>query len=525
MNHYHAATKTLSMTSTVNIGIESSDEAFSRLVFDNSYARDLAGTYAPWKPQAWPQPQLVRLNQALAEELGLPAAALATPAGVAILAGNTVPEGAQPLAQAYAGHQFGHLSPQLGDGRALLLGEVIDRQGRRRDIALKGSGQTPFSRRGDGRAALGPVLREYLVAEAMQALGIPTTQALAAVTTGDMVQREQPLPGAVLVRVASSHIRVGTFEFFAVRQDWDLLRRLIDYTIARHDPQWIGHPDRTLELLRGVAQRQAELVAQWMGVGFIHGVMNTDNMALSGETIDYGPCAFMEGYDPATVFSSIDTYGRYAYRNQPGIAQWNLARLADGLIPLIDDDGARAVERATAVIDAFAGYYDRAWLAVMRAKLGLPEPVDADTDADATDRALIDAFLALLAHDRVDFTLGFRRLSTALRSEEQRWLGLFDAARPEAQDWLARWRSRLAASAGSNETVATQMDRVNPLYIPRNHLVEAALAAASDQGDYAPFERLLAVISDPYRERAEDAAFTVPAPAEQTARYRTFCGT
>lgn len=510
-------------TLTENTATETDGGVLASLAFDNSYARDLAGTYAPWKPQAWPQPRLVRLNQALAEELGLPTAALATPTGVALLAGNHLPAGAQPLAQAYAGHQFGNLSPQLGDGRALLLGEVIDCRGQRRDIAFKGSGRTPFSRRGDGRAALGPVLREYLVAEAMQAMGIPTTRALAAVTTGDTVQRERPLPGAVLVRVASSHIRVGTFEFFAIRQNWDLLRRLADYTIARHDPQWIGHEDRYLELLRGTAQRQARLVAQWMGVGFIHGVMNTDNMTLSGETIDYGPCAFMEGYDPETVFSSIDAHGRYAYRNQPGIAQWNLARLADCLIPLIDDGAERAVERATAVIEAFTAQYDQAWLEVVRAKLGISPPTTTDAEADAADRALAAALLTLLARDRVDFTLGFRYLAATLRGEEQRWLGLFHTARSAARDWLARWQGRLGVSAGAG--AAAQMDRVNPLYIPRNHLVEAALAAASDQGDYALFEQLLAVVSAPYRERAEDAAFTVPAPAEQTARYQTFCGT
>ena len=497
--------------------------------FDNSYARELEGAYVAWAPKAWPRPTLVRLNGPLAEELGLSPAALATAGGVAMLAGNAVPPGAQPLAQAYAGHQFGGLSPQLGDGRALLLGEVIDRHGRRRDIALKGSGRTPFSRNGDGRAALGPVLREYLVGEAMHAMGIPTTRALAALTTGDTIQRDRRLPGAVLTRVAASHIRVGTFQFFAVRRDAALLRRLADYTIARHDPQLVGDADRHLELLRGVARRQARLVARWMGVGFIHGVMNTDNMTVSGETIDYGPCAFIEGYDPATVFSSIDTGGRYAYGNQPGIAQWNLARFAECLLPLIDGDADRAAERATAVIREFASVYESAWREVLRAKLGLGSAGtglrDDGGDAAPGDDALADELLGLLAGDRVDFTLGLRELSAALRGGDDRWLARFGAARAGAQGWLLRWRARIGSTRQRPEDVASAMDRVNPLYVPRNHQVEAALAAATDHGDLAPFERLLAVVTDPYVERAADAAYAEPAPAGLTARYQTFCGT
>lgn len=509
--------------------------------FDNSYARDLEGAYVAWTPQAWPRPALVRLNGALADELGLSPAALATVEGVAMLAGNVVPLGAQPLAQAYAGHQFGGLSPQLGDGRALLLGEVIDRHGQRRDIALKGSGRTPFSRGGDGRAALGPVLREYLIGEAMHAMGIPTTRALAAVTTGDTVQRERRLPGAVLTRVAASHIRVGTFQFFAIRHDAASLRRLADYTIARHYPQLAGDAGRYLELLRAVSRRQARLVARWMGIGFIHGVMNTDNMTVSGETIDYGPCAFMEGYDPATVFSSIDTGGRYAYGNQPGIAQWNLARFAECLLPLIDDDADRAVECATVVIREFAPLYESAWREVLRAKLGLGSaggdaPADGrgaaaggssaeDGGAMPEDDALADELLALLARDRVDFTLGFRELSAVLRGDGERWLGRFGGARADAQGWLSRWQARIGSAGRGPDDVASAMDRVNPLYIPRNHQVEAALAAATDHDDLAPFERLLAVVADPYAERASDAAYTQPAPAEQTACYQTFCGT
>ncbi|HMN82516.1 MAG TPA: YdiU family protein [Burkholderiaceae bacterium] len=497
--------------------------------FDNSYARDLEGAYVAWTPQAWPRPTLVRLNGGLAEELGLSPAALATAEGVAMLAGNVVPPGAQPLAQTYAGHQFGGLSPQLGDGRALLLGEVIDRYGQRRDIALKGSGRTPFSRGGDGRAALGPVLREYLVGEAMHAMGIPTTRALAAVTTGDTVQRDRRLPGAVLTRVAASHIRVGTFQFFAIRHDAASLRRLADYTIARHYPQFAGDADRYLELLRAVSRRQARLVARWMGIGFIHGVMNTDNMTVSGETIDYGPCAFIEGYDPATVFSSIDTGGRYAYGNQPGIAQWNLARFAECLLPLIDDDADRAVERATTVVREFASLYESAWREVLRAKLGLGS-ADGDGPGDdggaaPDDGALADELLVLLARDRVDFTLGFRDLSAALRGDDDRWLGRFASARTDAQAWLSRWQAQIGSAGRNPDAVASAMELVNPLYIPRNHQVEAALAAATDHDDLAPFERLLAVVADPYAERAADAAYAEPAPAEQTACYQTFCGT
>lgn len=315
------------------------------MAFDNSYARDLEGLYVPWNPAGSPAPRLLRLNRGLAEELGLDAGEMASAAGLAVLAGNAVPAQAQPLAQAYAGHQFGGFALQLGDGRALLLGELVDRHGRRRDIALKGSGRTPFSRRGDGKAALGPVLREYLMGEAMHALGIPTTRALAAVATGATVQREQAQPGAILTRVAASHLRVGTFEYFAARGEIALLRRLADFAIARHDASLVGTPDRYLGLLQAVAERQAALLARWMGVGFIHGVMNTDNMTISGETIDYGPCAFMEHFDPEAVFSSIDTSGRYAYGNQPAIAQWNLTRFTEALLPLIDADDRPAATR------------------------------------------------------------------------------------------------------------------------------------------------------------------------------------
>ena len=486
--------------------------------FDNSYARTMEGMAVAWRPAQVPAPRLLRLNRALAEELGLDPDALASEAGLAVLSGNVVPEGAQPIAQAYAGHQFGGFSPQLGDGRALLLGEVIDTLGQRRDIAFKGSGRTPFSRGGDGKAAVGPVLREYLISEAMHALGIPTTRTLAAVATGEAVYRERPLPGALLTRVAASHIRVGTFQFFAARQDTERLTRLADHVIARHDPSLADHEDRYLELLRAVAERQAVLLARWMGVGFIHGVMNTDNMTVSGETIDYGPCAFMEAFDPDTVFSSIDTHGRYAYGKQPSIAQWNLTRLAEALLPLIDTDEDRAAERAMAVLQAFPDRFSHHWLAGMRGKLGLPATGDDDADRD-----LANDFLALLQRHAVDFTLGFRRLSSVLRGQPEVLQALFGSEADGLAGWLTRWQARLGSEPAAE--VAQRMDAVNPIYIPRNHLVEHALDAATESDNLAPFEALLGVITRPYDERANDALFAQPASAEQSAGYRTFCGT
>jgi uncharacterized protein YdiU (UPF0061 family) len=493
--------------------------------FDNSYARELEGMYVPWQPAQVAAPRLLFLNRALAEELGLDADALDSAAGAAILAGNTVPEGAQPIAQAYAGHQFGGFSPQLGDGRALLLGEVIDRHGQRRDIAFKGSGRTPFSRGGDGKAAVGPMLREVIIGEAMHALGIPSTRALAVAATGEPVYRERMLPGAVLTRVAASHLRVGTFQFFAARNQVDQLRQLADYAIARHDPDLAGTPNRYLALLERVMQRQAALVAQWMNVGFIHGVMNTDNMTLSGETIDYGPCAFMEAYDPRAVFSSIDHNGRYAYANQPAIAQWNLARLAEALLPLLvpDDSEAaaqKAVEEATAVISTFPKLYEPALLRGQRTKLGL-----GDEGSDTDDRALAHDWLGMLHAQAVDFTLGWRRLADAAAGNEAPLLALFADPQP-LQDWLVRWRSRCAReSRVSVQARAEGMRRASPWIIPRNHLVEEALEAASERDDLAPFERLLSALREPYEENRDYARYAEPAPAAVTACYQTFCGT
>lgn len=493
-----------------------SNPAAAGFAFENTYARELEGFYVPWKAAQVARPRLVMFNRELAEELGLDANALDSEEGASIFAGNETPEGALPLAQAYAGHQFGGFVPQLGDGRALLLGEVIDRNGRRRDIQLKGSGPTPFSRNGDGRAALGPVLREYLIGEAMHALGIPTTRALAAVLTGESVFRESALPGAILTRVAASHIRVGTFQFFAVRGEQAKVRRLADYAIDRHYPELKGHANPYLGLLERVCDRQVALIASWMHVGFIHGVMNTDNMAISGETIDYGPCAFMGHYDPATVFSSIDTQGRYAYGNQPRIAQWNLARLAETLLPLIDAETNRAIARATEVVNAFSDQYERYWLRGMRAKLGLVSEDEADVN-------LVAGFLTAMEGRKVDYALAFRYLADAALGQEEPVRTLF--ADPSAYDlWSGHWRARLSREAVAPLARAQAMRRANPAFIARNHRVEEALSAAVEHGDYGPFETLLNILSRPFDDQPEFAAFAEPAP-EGRGRYQTFCGT
>ncbi len=491
-----------------DIEIAIGQDAPAMIAFDNSYARDLAGFYVAQRPAPAPAPRLLQFNHALAGALGLDPA-IANHAAT-LFSGAAVPDGATPIAQAYAGHQFGGFSPQLGDGRAVLLGEVIDRTGRRRDIALKGSGWTPFSRGGDGKAAVGPVLREYLMGEAMFALGIPTTRALAAVATGEVVYREAALPGAVLTRVAASHIRVGTFQYFAARGDWDKVRQLADYAIARHHPDAVDAANPYLAFFDDVTRAQARLIAQWMGAGFIHGVMNTDNMTISGETIDYGPCAFMESYAPGTVFSSIDHNGRYAYANQPLILGWNLARFAETLLPLIDADEERAVAIATERLQGVADSYRAAWTEVMRAKLGLD-------GVDASDGALADGLLAAMDGQNADWTLTFRRLATAVAGNTTLIAPLFDD--PGALlAWLPAWRARLAPDA------AARMDRVNPAIIPRNHLVEAALAGATD-GDIALFQMMLDVISDPFGAAiGAREAYALPAPPG-FGPYKTYCGT
>ncbi|MBX6373840.1 MAG: YdiU family protein [Acetobacteraceae bacterium] len=492
-----------------------------RIPFDNTYARLPERFYIRLDPKPVAAPRLVRVNAALAEMLRIDPDALASPEGVAILSGTRVPEGAEPIALAYAGHQFGQFVPRLGDGRAILLGEVVGRDGIRRDIQLKGSGRTPFSRGADGRAALGPVLREYIVSEAMAALGVPTTRALAAVTTGEPVYRETPLPGAVLTRVAASHIRVGTFQYFAARGDAEAIRLLADYTIVRHYPEAAAaaHPHRAL--FAAVVARQAELVAQWLLVGFIHGVMNTDNTSVAGETIDYGPCAFMDAFDPAAVFSSIDTFGRYAYGNQPRIAQWNLARLAEALLSLLgegEESTAAAVEWAQDALAAFVPRFEAAWLGGLRRKIGLSTVREGDDELAAD-------LLRRMAENRADFTLTFRRLCDAAAGPESDAGVRALFTDPAAYDtWAARWRARLLEEPGGPEACCAVMRAANPAVIPRNHLVEAALGAAVEREDLGPFEALLEVLSRPYEERPGLERYATP-PRPEERVLRTFCGT
>lgn len=485
-----------------------------RLPFEHTYAALPSRFWQRVAPTPVAAPKLLAFNRALAEELGL----AETFTGIdiaAVLGGNVVPEGAEPIAMAYAGHQFGHFVPQLGDGRAILLGEVIDRRGQRRDIQLKGPGPTAFSRNGDGRAAIGPVLREFLISEAMSALGIPTTRSLAAVATGEAVFREGAVPGAVLTRVAASHVRVGTFQYFAAREDVEAVRTLADYVIARHYPDLAAHERPYLALLEQIAERQAVLIAAWMSVGFIHGVMNTDNTAISGETIDYGPCAFLDEYDPAKVFSSIDRHGRYAFGNQAPVVRWNLARLAECLLPLIAADPADALPDATAVIDAFPARFQHHWLAAMRRKLGL-------TSTEYGDESLAHDFLEALQAVAADYTLCFRALCALAGGVEPE--GLLALPRtPAMDDWRHRWQERLARDPQTaSERVAT-MKTANPAVIPRNHHVQEALAAA-EQGDLAPFETLLAAIRRPWDDGAAAAKFMVPPEPDQRVR-QTFCGT
>ena len=491
---------------------------------DNSYARELPGCYVAWPPAPVQAPQLLYFNRELAAELGIEPGAHDEKELAALFSGNALPEGATPIAQAYAGHQFGNFAPQLGDGRALLIGEVIDRHGHRRDLAFKGSGRTPFSRNGDGKAAVGPMLREVLVGEAMHALGIPTTRALAVIATGEPVYREETLPGAQLTRVAGSHLRVGTFEYFAARDERERVGQLADYGIARHDPGLAGTNDRYARWLGAVAERQAALLAQWMNVGFIHGVMNTDNMSIAGETIDFGPCAFMEAYHPGTVFSSIDRHGRYAYANQPAVAQWNLARFAEAILPLLAEDEDAAVDIASGILAGFGASYRRHWLQGVRAKLGLQAPAAPSTQEDEADAALANDWLALLQAGAVDYTLAWRRLAEAAAGRREALHALFtDTAALDA--WLARWLARAAGEVQAPAQRAEAMRRVNPRIIARNHRVEEALAAASDAGDLGPFEALLQAIRRPWDDDPALATYAEPAPASYTERYRTFCGT
>jgi uncharacterized protein YdiU (UPF0061 family) len=488
------------------------------LPFDNSYARLPDRFFARLAPTPVKEPRLIRLNEGLARQLGLDPAWLASPDGVQMLAGNAVPEGATPLAMAYAGHQFGNWVPQLGDGRAILLGEVIDRDGIRRDIQLKGAGRTPFSRGGDGRAVLGPVLREYIVSEAMAALGVPTTRALAAVSTGEHVWREVPEQGAVLTRVARSHVRIGTFEFFANRGDIDGVRALADYVIARHYPEVAGTGNPYRVLLEAVIGRVAALVAQWLHIAFIHGVMNTDNMSIAGETIDYGPCAFMDEYHPGKVFSSIDAHGRYAYANQPRIAHWNLSRLAGALLPLFGEDKDASVAMAQETLDLFPARFEEAYVSGFRRKLGL-------TQVRAEDADLLQDLLDRMAENNADFTLTFRRLSDAADggADADARVGQLFADPASFTEWVLKWRQRLVAEDVSPADRATAMKAVNPAFTPRNHRIQAVIVAAQS-GDFKPFEELVAVLSRPYDDQPTFDLYAKPPVAEEVV-HKTFCGT
>ncbi len=490
--------------------------------FENTYARLPERFYARVNPTPVAAPRLIKLNVALAQSLRLDPEALASAEGVEILAGNRIANGSEPLAIAYAGHQFGHFVPQLGDGRAHLLGEVVGKDGRRYDLQLKGSGPTPFSRGGDGRAALGPVLREYLVSEAMAALGVPTTRSLAAVSTGQPVQRETVLPGAVLTRVAWSHLRVGTFEYFAARGDAEATRLLADFAMARHYPETRTAARPYRAFLEGVITRQAQLVARWMMFGFLHGVMNTDNTSISGETIDYGPCAFMEAYDPEAVFSSIDRYGRYAYSNQPKAALWNLTRLAEALLPVLlqEEDGNEeaALFSANEALAAFEPQFQAARSAGLQRKLGL------FTDREG-DGQLAEELLQRMAAEQADFTLTFRGLSDAAAEPDQdAAVGALFSNPGAYTSWAAAWRRRLLQEQVPAKVRAEAMRLANPAFIPRNHRVEAALTAAITQQDLGPFEELLEVVSHPYEDRAEMDPYRTPARPEECVRY-TFCGT
>ena len=474
----------------------------STVVLGNRFASELPELAVRWQAESTPAPRLLVLNEPLAAELGLDPGWLRCPDGLGLLVGTQVPTGAEPVAQGYAGHQFGGWVPRLGDGRALLLGELVDTHGRLRDLHLKGSGRTPFARGGDGLAAVGPMVREYIVSESMHALGIPTTRSLSVVATGRPVQRETMLDGAVLARIAASHLRVGSFEYVSAAGELEVLRRLADHAIARHCPAAADADNPYLALLDAVIAGQAKLIAQWMLVGFIHGVMNTDNMTISGETIDYGPCAFMDTFDPKTVFSSIDSWGRYAYGNQPTVAGWNLARFAEALLPLIADEQDRGIALATASLQDFPRQYAAAWTAGMREKLGLPGDVDDEVVGE-----LAEELQEQLARDHVDYTSFFRLLSRTARGGAEP-AGLYA--------WVARWRA--------HEPDAVAMDRVNPVYVPRNHLVEEALAAVA-AGEIGPLERLLAAIGSPYQERAGFERYAEAAPEDFSGCYQTFCGT
>jgi len=501
--------------------------------FNNSYNTLPASLYAASLPLPVAKPAMIAFNHELAVDLGVNSAACSEQQLTQVFSGNQLPDGAQPLALAYSGHQFGHLNPGLGDGRALLLGEVLDNLGQRRDIQLKGSGRTPFSRGGDGRSPLGPVIREYVMCEAMHALGVPTTRALAAVSSGEWVYRQQREPGAVFTRVAASHVRVGTFQFAALQKDTDLLRRLADYVIERHfqaeSVHWSGADvvakpnERYLALFAAIVQRQAKLIAQWMQLGFIHGVMNTDNMTISGETIDYGPCAFIDRFDPAKVFSSIDRDGRYGWQNQPAIGQWNLARLAEALLPVFGDHREAAIKELSDILERYPSQYETYWLGYMRSKLGLI----TDHEEDAS---LVDSLLTALHQGGVDYTLFFRRLcDCAANPADSRSLSfkaveaLFSKSVLWHQ-WAPRWQQRLSFEADVDPAITQRMRNVNPAFIPRNHRVAEVIRAAEQEQNYEPFSVLCKVLSQPFADQPDHAHYQQP-PQDHEQVLRTFCGT
>ena len=477
--------------------------------FDNTYFNKLNDFYAECDADIPPNPELIKFNKDLATQLGINTKNINL---TSIFSGSEKPKGANTLAQIYAGHQFGHFNPQLGDGRALLLGEVISKKGKRIDIQLKGSGRTPFSRNGDGKAGLGPVLREYLVSEAMYALGVPTTRALAAISTGESIQRDTNKKGAILTRTASSHIRIGTFQFFASRKENSKLKKLADYTIARHYPDAKNYENPYLELLRNAANNQAYLISKWMGLGFIHGVMNTDNTTLSGETIDYGPCAFMDFYDPKTVFSSIDRNGRYAFSNQPLIARWNMARLAETLLPLINSDANKAIEAATEIIENFSDIYEKFWLMEMRRKFGFKKNKESDAE-------LFDSFFETMTNNQVDFTQSFCALADLAEGNPTKLRNLYLDTK-----LLDEWINIFNERSSIEENLAINIRKENPIFIPRNHLVEAALNAAELEDDYSQFQQLLEIVTSPFDERPGKEIYSNP-PIMVNSNYKTFCGT
>jgi len=489
------------------------------LPFDNSYARLPERFYARRLPVPVASPGLIRVNHPLAKYLGLDPEWLESKNGIEMTAGNFIPEGTDPIATAYAGHQFGGWNPQLGDGRAILLGEVKAVDGVRHDIQLKGSGRTEYSRGGDGRAPLGPILREYLVSEAMSVLGVPTSRVLAAVTTGESVIREGRLPGAVLARVAQSHIRIGTVQFFASRQDAEALEMLVEHVINRHYPEAAKTDNPVRTMLDGIIARQADLVAHWLSLGFIHGVMNTDNMLLSGETVDYGPCAFMDEFDPGKVFSSIDHDGRYAYSNQPAVAHWNLSVLTQSLLTLLDTDPDKALASGQAAIDAFPGLYQSAYQHHMSKKIGIQKP-------DKNDLALVQDLMGHMQQEQTDFTLTFRRLSDLVHPSTESGGGvgsLFELPDTFAP-WVERWQERLANEPLEASLRQAGMYAANPVYIPRNHLVEEAIKAGEKHNDFKPFHKLIDILTQPFEYRSDDARYAIPPRPEQVVT-QTFCGT